>query len=113
MKKNDLYKFSKRTFALVVLFFATLNVFIVNGNKIGIEHFGLSQVEVMANTEEGEEELNPFCHSGGKGSSQCSIDAGTEILGYGVSMGCSVTCNSGYYACCGLRCTCKKENNNQ
>lgn len=111
MKKNDFYKFSKRTFALVVLFIATLNVFIVNGNKIGIEHFGLSQVEVMAETED--EPYNPYCHSGGKNSSQCSIDAGITILGFGVSIGCSVTCNSGYYACCGLRCTCKKENNNQ
>ena len=73
MKRIDFYKFGKRTFALVVLFIATLNIFIVNGNKIGFEDLGLSQVEVMANTED--EEWNPYCHSGGKGSSQCSIRA--------------------------------------
>lgn len=108
MKKNDFYKFSKRTFALVVLFIATLNVFIVNGNKIGIEHFGLSQVEVMANTEDAE--LNPVCYNGGEGASQCSIEAGINIPGgYGISAKCDVTCRDGYYACCGIRCTCKKE----
>lgn len=40
------------------------------------------------------------------GSRKCSIEAGTEILGYGVSAGCSVECDPGYYACCGFRCVC-------
>ena len=48
----------------------------------------------------------PYCHAGGPGASQCSIDAGINIAGYGVSGGCSVTCGSGTYACCTLRCTC-------
>lgn len=52
---------------------------------------------------------SPFCYSGGPGSNSCSIDAGIEILGVGVAGGCSVSCNSGYYACCSLRCTCINE----
>lgn len=36
------------------------------------------------------------CHSGGPGSTSCSAEAGT--LGGGGS--CSVTCSTGYYACC-------------
>lgn len=47
------------------------------------------------------------CWNGGPGATQCSIEAGTEILGVGVSAGCSVTCGDGYYACCSLRCVCK------
>jgi len=36
------------------------------------------------------------CHSGGPGSTSCSAESGS--LGGGGS--CSVTCSSGYYACC-------------
>jgi len=50
----------------------------------------------------------PFCYNGGPGSSSCSIDAGISISGYGMTGGCSVSCQSGYYACCTLRCTCVK-----
>lgn len=57
-------------------------------------------VALLAESEEGN------CHSGGPGSTQCSINAGTTIIGVGVSAGCSVTCGAGYYACCGLTCTC-------
>lgn len=39
------------------------------------------------------------CFAGGPGSSQCSIEA--------AGVGCSVTCNSGFYACCSaLGCRC-------
>jgi hypothetical protein len=51
---------------------------------------------------------NNYCWSGGPGSNACSIDAGIDIMGFGVSAACSVSCDSGYYACCGLRCTCKR-----
>ena len=50
-----------------------------------------------------------YCYNGGAGSSSCSIDGGINILGYGVSAACSVSCNNGYYACCGIRCTCVKD----
>lgn len=46
------------------------------------------------------------CYSGGVGAQACSIEAGTEILGSGVSYGCSVSCYAGYYACCSIRCLC-------
>lgn len=45
------------------------------------------------------------CYTGGRGSSQCSIDAGIDF-GAGASVACSVTCTEGYYACCGLTCEC-------
>lgn len=59
-------------------------------------------VELLTANEGGS---NP-CHSGGPGATQCSINAGTTIVGVGISAGCSVTCSSGYYACCGIHCTC-------
>lgn len=65
----------------------------------------IADVETFANNDEA---WNPYCYSGGKGSNSCSIDGGITIAGYGVSTACSVSCNSGYYACCGIRCTCKK-----
>lgn len=52
---------------------------------------------------------NPICVTGGVGSTQCSIEGGASVSGYGVSIGCSVSCGEGYYSCCGLRCTCKKK----
>lgn len=45
------------------------------------------------------------CTAGGPGSTQCSIQAGQSIDG-GVSIGCSVTCNHEFYACCGVDCKC-------
>ena len=47
------------------------------------------------------------CYNGGRGATGCSIDAGIDISGYGVSAACSVTCGYGYYACCGVRCVCR------
>ena len=53
---------------------------------------------------------DPQCTSGGPGSTSCS--GSWTIAGTGVS--CSVTCSSGYYACCYLslmldpKCVCKK-----
>jgi len=48
----------------------------------------------------------PYCYSGGPGAASCSIEAGVEILGFGVAAGCSVVCFDGYYACCSLTCRC-------
>ncbi len=36
------------------------------------------------------------CDSGGPGATQCSVDSGIGSI----NVGCSVTCGSGYYACC-------------
>lgn len=47
---------------------------------------------------EGGEGGSALCASGGRGASQCSNDG--NIAGSGG--GCSVTCNSGYYACCNV-----------
>lgn len=44
------------------------------------------------------------CYSGGKSNTACSIEARTEIKGFGVSVGCSAFCGDRYYACCSLKC---------
>lgn len=42
-----------------------------------------------------------LCSSGGAGATSCSYEYG--------GFSCSVSCESGYYACCGLSgCTCKR-----
>ena len=46
------------------------------------------------------------CVEGGYGSQSCSIDAGVNIAGYGVTAGCSVSCINGYFSCCALTCRC-------
>lgn len=46
----------------------------------------------------------PLCIEGGPGSTTCSIDG--SVHGTGAS--CSVECRPGYYACCGLHCTCMR-----
>lgn len=51
--------------------------------------------------------LDSDCHNGGPGATNCSIDAGIS-MGASLTTACSVTCGSGFYACCGLRCFCKK-----
>ncbi|MDR1221762.1 MAG: hypothetical protein LBL07_02630 [Tannerella sp.] len=75
----------------------------VNVN-LGMQKNTLSSV-TLENVEALAQENNTYCHSGGPGSSQCSISGGITILGVGTTTGCSVTCSSGY-ACCTLRCTC-------
>lgn len=47
-----------------------------------------------------------YCHHGGMGAIECSIEAGVEIIGVGIATGCSVKCENHYYACCSLRCVC-------
>ena len=63
----------------------------------------LSNVTSLASNESGAEE----CYNGGRGATYCSIAPGINILGRAVTTGCEVGCGSGYYACCGLHCTCK------
>ena len=62
----------------------------------------LANVEALATSES-----SSSCYAGGVGATECSIDAGIEIMGVGIAGGCSVSCAGGYYACCSLRCTCK------
>lgn len=59
-----------------------------------------------ANLEALSKDEAPYCHSGGPGAKDCSITAGTNIAGIGISGGCSVSCGGNTYACCSLRCTC-------
>ncbi len=48
------------------------------------------------------------CYNGGPNSTSCKIEPGIKI-GDMVSIGCGVTCEEGYYACCGVRCACKPD----
>lgn len=45
------------------------------------------------------------CINGGVGAASCQISPGIKI-GNDISVGCSVTCNEGSYACCGIGCYC-------
>ena len=90
--------------AIVVIALAVaFNVSLNTGKTNNASLLALANVEALAS-----ESSKPFCYAGGTGSSSCSIDAGVTIAGYGVAGGCSVSCNSGYYACCSLRCVCVK-----
>ncbi len=48
------------------------------------------------------------CVYGSPGATTCSIDPGVHTP-EGISPGCSVSCGEGYYACCGMTCTCRPE----
>lgn len=64
-----------------------------------------NEIEVL---EPNEVDAFNYCYNGGEGSTSCSINAGIEIKGGGVTTGCSVSCEVGFYSCCRLRCTCKR-----
>ena len=77
------------------------------------EHYGSSITTNLSNLKENAKVLasssDPYCYSGGRSASRCSVNAGTEIAGFGVSGGCSVACREGSYACCTIRCECVLE----
>jgi hypothetical protein len=53
---------------------------------------------------------DPSCKSGGPGSTSCTLNVSGGIAGSGGAFSCSVTCGTGYYACCSLvslNCRCK------
>lgn len=77
-----------------------------------VSEYAIEGVEVI----DDEPELPPYfddkdCYNGGYDASHCSIDAGIDV-GVGISAKCDVTCVAGTYACCGLRCICKRYNQN-
>lgn len=66
----------------------------------------IEEVEALADNENVSPiEKNP-CKKGGPGYSECSIDGFFSFEGMGGN--CSVSCVEGWYACCGVSCTCKK-----
>ena len=77
-------------------------------DKSNMSEFMMANIEALSSPED-----NSFicqnCYSGGPGASSCSIEAGIDIVGSGMSGSCSVSCNQGYYACCSIRCICCKE----
>ena len=80
-----------------ILFCIPFRVITANSNAI-------LSINVEALTKDPEEKP---CFNGGPGATQCSISAGITLK-LGVTAGCSVTCSSGYYACCSYHCTCVK-----
>ena len=85
--------------AVVVLAAASVAVIICPDRSDSLFY---ANIEALAQVENG------YCYNGGVGASQCEIEAGINIAGFGVSGTCSVTCESGDYACCGVRCICVK-----
>jgi hypothetical protein len=102
MKK---FKFLKIFGLAMIVSLAVYNVGLAL-NIDGSNDVSLNSVETLALAETA---WNPICYNGGIGSLSCSIDAGIEIASCGVSGACSVSCEDGYYACCGIRCTCKEK----
>jgi len=102
-------KFIKFAFVAAIAAVAGYNVYHSKNADRNLV-FSLTNIEELAYGESssGDSGYNPICHNGGFGANSCSIGGGIDIAGYGVSLECSVSCNSGFYACCGIRCTCKK-----
>lgn len=48
------------------------------------------------------------CHAGGPGAIECSMQPGFYTCLGAIATGGSVTCQKGYYACCGIYCYCEK-----
>jgi len=90
MKKKFLYGMA----VLVVAVTATWNVSLATQEE-HISSVVLADIEALADSESNNSG-SYTCTSGGPGASQCSTSA--NIGGSGT--GCSVTCISGYYACC-------------
>ena len=86
-----------------VLLAASVTTFVsgVNKSNDSMDDLFKANVEALARNEVGKK-----CISGGPGAMECSIGAGIDVVGVGVTYECSVTCGSGYYACCGVGCSC-------
>lgn len=100
----------KKQLQLLLLFLAMANVYLCANSNVSSKKSDISLYEIergVLDPPENDLDILPtICWNGGVGSRKCSIEAGTEILGYGLSAGCSVECDPGYYACCGFRCVC-------
>ncbi|GAB6008827.1 NVEALA domain-containing protein [Dysgonomonas reticulitermitis] len=93
--------------SLIVIAIAAVAAFNVNMNPVqesNMSPLALANVEALAQSETNN---NPYCHNGGVGATSCAISSGiTIVILGGVTKGCTVTCITGYYACCSIRCTC-------
>lgn len=103
MKKNIL----KGLMALSLCGLLTMNI-----NELFGRPYGIGDVAIKGRSDG----TSIVCSAGGPGSSSCSTsstlsgDLGSS--GGSISTSCTVTCNSGYYACCNNfhnTCKCKKE----
>ena len=92
---------------VIVIAISTANVrTVINAvNSNNQTNLSLESIETMSSEESG----SGGCYAGGRGSNECSIQAGIDIVGSGTSIGCSVSCKPRYYACCSVRCTCIRE----
>ncbi len=71
--------------------------------------FAQDEPTLFEDDEEDIVEVVSPCLSGGPGSSNCSNEGKLDFTEIGGGASCEVTCNFGYYACCGLRCTCEPD----
>lgn len=105
-----------RKFQRHYLKFATIcialiaSIYIADASSYDIYRISLTEIESLTNGEwpdPGCQRLHiNNCHEGGLGSISCSIDASVHACIGGMGGGCSVTCSTGYSACCGLECKC-------
>lgn len=103
----------KKQLQLLLLFLAMANVYLCANSNVSSKKSDISLYEIergVLDPPENDLDILPtICKNGGKGAEACSIEAGADVMGSGVSTGCSVTCRDGYYACCGFSCTCIEE----
>lgn len=103
-----------KNWLIVVAVLATANIAVAGGafRQVGLSKNSNMMLEAVESLSNDEHE----CFSGGPGSSSCSIGGGVGVRSIsknkkdvGIDYNCSVSCKEGYYACCGIRCTCVKE----
>lgn len=96
----------KRVISVIFVISVILAFYAFNENKNnGIDSAIFANAEALSSVEF----PSNVCYNGGPGASSCSIEAGINVFGFGTSIKCEVKCRDGFYACCGLRCTCERE----
>ena len=71
-----------------------------------ISQMSLDEIEALSQDETGHPDPVVDCIKGGPGIVSCSNDGCVPVCLGGLGDHCSITCNQGYYACCGYTCTC-------
>lgn len=98
-------KFFKTICLVIVLFSMAFAQWTANHTD-SISQMSLDEIEVLSQDETGCPCPVVDCPKGGPGTHFCESDPGfyPSLGGFGGT--CSVSCNQGYYACCGATCRC-------
>ena len=98
----------KILFAGILSFMALTLTFVKTPITTSASELTVETIEALADDDEKQcqgPHLNG-CHAGGLLATSCSIDASFHACIGGLGGGCSISCNSAGYACCGFECKC-------